>query len=479
VADTLPAEHPVYKLRPTPYSDAATQLVTLDELLELAVDHNLGLKGQDLSIEKSHYVVDQTYYQFDPSIAGSLNYSKRTSGGAAAAQQGGVSGSEVMSGSFDYTMPLIYGDSIGVGYELNRSNISLSGTGTPTEIPTTYGSGISLNYSRPLLRGSGRLLRMIPRYQASNNLLLSYNLLDDQVRLLKKNVIDAYFLAVAQREAIGVREAALEVALAQLERAVERYKVGLAIQADVLQAENNVLNQRSALLQAREDIETTLDSLTTLVGIPVEFDLAVDADGALIDLGAELPADLWTLVRDNSYDLKSINTQLANLRLNRKALEDRTKPALDLNMSIGRTGEDTTLGPAIGGLENQSYQVGISWNSTPGERVAKADVAQNELDIAGLDLQIQNTELELKTRLRDLERDLEVKRQQIVLAESNVIVVRQTLDIAIARQEVGLATTLEVIEIQEDLLSAELALLQARVAYQQSYREILLLAGLI
>jgi len=44
---------------------------------------------------------------------------------------------------------------------------------------------------------------------------------------------------------------------------------------------------------------------------------------------------------------------------------------------------------------------------------------------------------------------------------------------------VGLAVTLDVVEAQEAVLAAELALLSARVAYQQAYREILLMAGLI
>jgi hypothetical protein len=36
-----------------------------------------------------------------------------------------------------------------------------------------------------------------------------------------------------------------------------------------------------------------------------------------------------------------------------------------------------------------------------------------------------------------------------------------------------------VIEAQQDVLTAELALLQAKVGYQQAYTQLLLLAGLI
>ena len=59
------------------------------------------------------------------------------------------------------------------------------------------------------------------------------------------------------------------------------------------------------------------------------------------------------------------------------------------------------------------------------------------------------------------------------------MVVKETLLIQQERLDVGLAVTLDVVEAQEAVLAAELALLSARVAYQQAYREILLMAGLI
>jgi outer membrane protein TolC len=192
-----------------------------------------------------------------------------------------------------------------------------------------------------------------------------------------------------------------------------------------------------------------------------------------------LPEDLWELVRSNSFDLKALNTQLANQRLAREQLEDRLKPNLGLSLSYGRDSSADSLGSAVGGLDSDSLSVGLNWSSKKGERETKVDIAQNQLDLANLELEMQQTELDLKGRLRERQRDLETKAQQIDLAESNLAVTRQTFEITQERANVGLATTLDVIEAQEDVLAAELNLLSARVAYSQTYREILLLAGLI
>ncbi len=465
------AEHPVYKLRPVPYSEGQALIISLEELLELALNNNAGLKQQDLAIEKSHFAVDQTYYAYDPDLAASLGYTRQDSGTGISESSGASDG---FNSSFDYTKPFEYGDSLRFSYDLGRSELSSGGaTGT------RYSSGYNFSYTRPLARGAGKYIHRIPRFAASNNAQLAYNKLDDNVRKLKQNVLNTYYQAVAAREAISVRESSLELSLKQLERAVERFKAGLAIEADVLQSENSVLTQRSALLTARKTYESLLDQLTTLVGLPQAYALTVDAQGALIDLGAAMPADLWQLVTDNSYDLKSLNTSLANLRLSRDQQLNQLRPNFGLSMSYGRTGSDTNIGRAVGGYEDSSVQIGLNWSGKPGERAAKADVAQTELDLASLELQIQDTELQLKTAVRGLQRDLDTKRDQISIAESNLEVLKKTYDIMSERNIAGLATALDVIEAQENVLAGELTLLQAKVAYQEAYRSLLVMAGLL
>jgi len=473
------SESPVYHLRPEPYSDAEALQITLDDLLELSVVNNIGLKLQNYIIEKGHYSVDQTYYAFDPQVSASLSYNKSNPGGGAPVTASGVLGSESATAGVKYTVPREYGDAFQFSYDVSRSKFNLFGTGEGTTTPLTYGGSLDIGYTRPLARGAGKYINRIPRFLASNILQLSYDKLDDDCRKLKKSVLDVYFQAVAARQSISVREASLDLALKQLERAVERYKVGLAIQADVLQAENSVLTQRSQLLTARSTYQSLLDQMTTIIGLPQEYKLGIDADGALIDLGSRLPEDLWVLVQANSFDLKSLNVQLANLRLSRDQQLDKLKPQLGLSVSYGRVGSDSNLGVAATGLEDESYSVALNWAKTPGERATKAQLAQSDIDLASTELSIQDTELQLKTALRTAQRDLETKFEQIGLAENNVKVLEETYNIQLERNSVGLATMLDVIDAEEKLLGAQLALLQARVSYQERYRQIQLLAGVI
>lgn len=480
ISSSNTGNHLVYSLQPEPFSDAEAVLVSLPELLENAVANNLGLGRQFYSLEQGHFGVDKTYYAFDPTFSGSLTHSRRAFGGSAAAAGGGLSGSQTYNLNARYIVPREYGDSFSFDYNLGESSYSLLGdTEEGITLPTTFSSGFTLSYSRPFSRGAGRYINRIPRFISSNNLVLSYDLLDDQIRNLKKSVMDLFFQAVSAREAISTREASLDLALQQLERAVERYKVGLGIKMDVLQAENSVLNQRSQLLTAKDSYASLLDQLVVLSGCPIEIQLTVSANEALVELDGEIPEHLWELVSQNSYDLKALNTQLANLMLTHEQQTNLLKPGIGLTMSYGRSGEDTTIAQAIGGNENENFSIGVNWNLNPKERFSKAGIAQTELDIASLELSIQETELQLKSALRGLQRDISEKRQQIELSESNREVLQESHKIQVARSSVGLATTLDVVEAQESLLAGELALLNAKVAYQTAYRELQLMAGLI
>ncbi|MBN2081786.1 TolC family protein [bacterium] len=473
VGDT--EEHPVYKLKPEPFVDESALMVTLDQLLEMALASNFGIQQQHYSVERGHYTVDKTYYAFDPQVGASLSYTHNHPSGSTNSTTG-VTIRENVAANISYSVPTEYGDAFQLKYSLGRTAVDPFFEGDST---ASYSGGVSLSYSRPLAQGAGRYYNLIPRYIASNNLQLSYNRLDDNIRQLKKNVMDTFFNAVAAREAIQVREKSLDVSLKQLERTVERYKVGLAIRAELLQAENSVLSQRSQLLDAQQNYDSLRDSLAVLISQGREIEITVDSQGALLDLGAQLPDDLWNLVATNSYDLKNLNTQLANLRLQRDQQSHQLKPDLNLGVNYNRSGSDANFGTALTDNDDSSLGLTINWTNTPGNRADRADLAQTELDLASLDLAIQDAELQLKTALRGLQRDLDTKYRQVKLAESNLEVVQETHNVQVERNEVGLATTLDVIEAQENVLTAELALLSAKVAYQQAYREILLLAGLI
>ncbi|MCB1188383.1 TolC family protein [bacterium] len=460
----------LFRLTPEPFSDDGAMLVSLEELLELAVTNNYGLRNQQNTIEKNHFSVDRTYYRWDPQWSGDLRASRSSTDEWPFA---GGTDSQSYSASTTWSKPFDNGDAMSVSY-------GLSGAKGGGGFSNSYSQNFNFSYTKPLRRGSGRFINNLSLYSASNSLQLSYDSLDNDIRQLKLNVINSYYRSMAARESINVRRANLETALLQLDRAMERLKVGLGIPLDVLQAENSVISQGNALIAAIQGYHDSLDQLTVLVGLPQEFEIELDM-GALEDSSFdELPPDLWELVKATSFTLRSIDTTIANLKINREATLDQMEPRVDFGLSIGRGNTaEAEFADAILGLDEESITASISWSLDRRNRDLKANLAQTQLDLENLQLNREETLLQLKQSLRSLERELDTRSRTIELQIKNVQVLRETLKITEERQRVGLATTLDVIDAQDDLLAAELSLLQARVSFQETYRSILVLADLL
>ena len=109
----------------------------------------------------------------------------------------------------------------------------------------------------------------------------------------------------------------------------------------------------------------------------------------------------------------------------------------------------------------------------------KSRLAQVEDDLVACRASLEEANQKLRQEWEGLFREIESKRAQIVLNESSVGVAEENYRIQVERNRVGLASTLDVIQAQESLLEAQLSLLNAEVAYQHTYRQLLLMAGTI
>lgn len=261
-----------------------------------------------------------------------------------------------------------------------------------------------------------------------------------------------------------------------LERNHERHKVGLSIRADVLQAENNVLTQKSRLISSQKAYLDQLDQLSLLLGVSQKLDVEAEVDISPKDTAINVESD-WPRVRAASAPLKQAEVQLRDTELNLGFLRNQLEPDLGLNLGYTRQGNDTSAGRALGNLEDESYNMSLVYKLPWGKRSYKARLAQGEEDLASAKVNLQETEQKLRQDWEALFRELEIKRSQIDLSENNVKVAQENYDIQAERNKVGLATTLDVVQAQESLLEAQVSRLFALVDYQNTYLKMQMMAG--
>lgn len=449
-------------------------VVTLDEALALVAEEGYDARTAEASYERARYDLDLARSPFDPtlSITGGYNSSERGSVSALTSSNVSTSKSAFYSVSLSESFPS--GDAFSLSHQLARSEVSVVGSATP--IPKSYSGDLGFRWVHPLGRGFGTDAGYYGVRQTRNTLSYRGLLLDETHRGLRYQVYSLYYSLVAQRKALEVREANLEAALKLYERNNERHKVGLSIRADVLQAENNVLNQKTRLLDEQKGYLDSLDDLAVLLGVnqPLDIDSGVDISPQPVQLDAD--AD-WELVRSASASLRQAEVNLRNTELQQAHNRSELRPDLDLALEYGREGEDATAGSAMRNLDNESYALTLTYTLPWQKRAYKARLAQGEQDLEMSRVEFEKTAQELRQDWEASFRDLDSKQAQLDLAESNVEVARENYEIQVERNRVGLAETLDVIQAQESLLEAELSLLSAQVSYQTTYLQILMAAG--
>ena len=189
--------------------------------------------------------------------------------------------------------------------------------------------------------------------------------------------------------------------------------------------------------------------------------------------------DDWQMAREASAEIHQLETQLRNLEIERRFRRSELRPDVDLSVGYGRQGEDEAVGSAYRNLDNESYSLSLNYNLPWGKRAMKSRLAQVEDDLVACRASLEEANQKLRQEWEGLFREIESKRAQIVLNESSVGVAEENYRIQVERNRVGLASTLDVIQAQESLLEAQLSLLNAEVAYQHTYRQLLLMAGII
>ena len=363
-----------------------------------------------------------------------------------------------------------YGSSKGAYYPTVDANMTvtrlktLSAQGRSAVEQTTYGPSLSLSWL--LLDFGGRSGSIEGARQALLAADWTHNATIQGVVL---DVEQAYFQYVATKGLLTAQQTTYEEALRNLEAAEERHRVGLATIADELQA-------RTALSQARLDVETTQGVLQTTrgalalsVGLPANtpYDISppdttfpveslVDSVGALIDQALESRPDLAA---------EAATVQQARARV--KQLRSERLPALTVTGNGGRT----YLRSLPNGGNSYSINLGLSiplfagfsraYNQVEAEAQAEAAAARYDALEQQVVFQVYSSYYTLQTAAR------RVRTAADLLASA-----QQSEEVALGRYRAGVGTVLDLLSAQSALANARAQQVQARWIWQTALSQL-------
>jgi outer membrane protein TolC len=368
------------------------------------------------------------------------------------------------------SFPLITGGSLDLSY--SRINAETDAPFATFDVSTT--DVLTAALTQPLLRGAWR--RYATLDQRASEIALQRQLeREREVRArLLLDVSNAYWDLVSAQEELKVREIAVELGKQQLAQDQRRLEVGAGTEVDVLQSETNVAQQEEQRVQADYTLRQTRDALRRMLAPRAEggyeeylaaWDWPIQTLTPLPEVGP-VPHD-WRASLAAALERRA---ELAQRRLDIEAAEvelQRTRstrlPALDLALSSASAGFDTDPDEAFekaASWDFPSSSAALTFRMPLWNRAARNAERAARSSLRSALVQFDRVELDLLAEVRTAVNEVHRQREAVGAAAKSRNLAQRQLEAEETRQEVGLSTTFQVLQFQEDLdqaLSAEVA----------------------
>jgi outer membrane protein TolC len=437
--------------------------IGLREVVTTALESNLGLEIERLNPGDARDEIESARAAFDPTLTFQAGRSETRSPTAASTLDGApVPVSERRDYSASATQRIPLGTQITAAASLNRS---FDNSAFSTLNPSHF-SELSLRFRQPLLRGLGAQVNLAPIVNARASLAQSkLRVRDDVLDVLAETERRYWSLSAAYaRRAFTLSNFRLAEQL--LEENVERQKLGVALETDVLQARASLAARREELILAGQAIEEAEDQLLVQMGLLETTPGDALAPAALPRDTPELP-ELSGIMRDAlavDLETEAQYAEIANRVRDREVARNGTLPDLDLVLDGAWQGRDSSDLQAVEGAAKGSgyrWRAALELSFGWGLRDERADLRQAARGVRRAELELARIRQDLLREVREAWRDVAAGIERQKAAQLAVRLNTRLFEQERERYLNGLATFRDVLEVQSDLDSARLRFLDA------------------
>jgi outer membrane protein len=352
------------------------------------------------------------------------------------------------------------------------SRIQSPATGTrPAGTRTEYGPSVNLSYLLADFGGrSGSIERARQTLFAAS---LSHN------ATLQNTVLQAeaaYFTYMATVALLGAERSAIAEAQANLNAAQQRFKVGLATIADVLQAKTALSQEQLNLETTQGNLQAARGGLAAALGLPANlpFDLA--------PMPAAIPVGVISVSVDsvinaalrNRPDLAAARAQAAAAAAQVRVVQSAQLPSLTLGSNAART------------YSTPQVFAGPSYSVTLGLAIPIFNGLSRQYDLAAARAQADaisaladQTRQQVVTQVFVSYYALQTAEQRVATADDLLASAQQSVQVAAGRYREGVGSIIDLLTAQTALASARAQQVQSRWQWYTSLAQLARDAGVL
>jgi len=326
-------------------------------------------------------------------------------------------------------------------------------------------SHLSLNITQPILRGFGEDIVREPLTQAERDVLYQARSYERFRRTFAVSVAQSFFQVLERMDRLVNEEANYENLTRLRERNEALATAGRLTDIQVDQARQDELSAEDRLVAARRDLEGALDTFKAQLGLPIEVQLVLEESG-------QRTLDAWPALADTLPEEQAVRIGLER-RLDHKTALDQVEDAqrrVHVAADALRMGFDLTSTASLDSPEGRpaglraadaTWTVGLDID-LPIDRIPERNAYRSALIALEASRRSADESNDgVTAQLRDALRRLDAARASYRIQSGSVILAERRVESAALNLDAGRASTRDVLEAQESLLSAQNTLASA------------------
>jgi len=484
--------------------------LTLREAVRIALKGNYDLQAQSLLPRIAELEVRKVKGVFDTYLTASYTHDYASE--LTSSQLQGTSANLLKSRRIVSDVGLAKTIDTGARVDLKLDLTRMGSNSAFLVLNPSYTSHLNLSVAQPLLRNGGLAFQRTPIQIAEYRRLTSENQWRGVVADVVLEVVQAYWDLVFAFENLDVRQRSLDLARQLLKENEARVRLGTLAPLDVLQSKTGVSLREEEVLDARSLLENAQDRLKGLL----QWDRAPTRSRTWIqpvDPPRDPPAreeDLLDQALEAAFrsrpEFLAARKELEAKHLEIRLAENQLLPSLDLTGRIGLNGlagsavESTdyfalsqlseferilvglgliepplTTSPLDGTwrrsfselVDTDSYQwgVGLRFEMPLENRKAKSEYLQAKLEAYRSLWTLRSLAETITLEVREAWRALETNRDKVRISLATEEFARQQFEAEQKRLALGLSTNYQLLKMEEDLRTAQISTLRAKIEY--------------
>jgi outer membrane protein len=480
--------------------------LSLRSYIELVMANNTDIALTKLNIDTFQNAILRGFSLFDPFVTASFNSQRNKTPSTSALDAASTLATLSQPVNFNYAQTLQNGTSYNVSFSETKFTTN-SGFAT---LNPSFNSGLSVNFTQPLLRNRGMFVNRIPIMLAQSRLKKAgFDLKTSLIQLLTSAEL-VYWQTVQLRESLRVQQSALDLADQFLKRQERELALGAISKLDIFQSQLQYAQAQGSVSQATYQLHQQEDAVRKQIGADLDPDIRklpivlTETVSAPVDTGkldSEMLIEKALRLRP---DLRSQLQDLDSDDLTIKSVSNALKPDLSLTgvyTSQGIGGRFFQRTNVFNGVANQStvtqilpggfgdsldqlfgfgfpvYGFGVRLRLPIRNRQAAADMADALVNKRRDALQVRGSEQQVRLDVLTAVNLLQSSKASVDFAITSRDFAQKRLDAENKKYELGTSQNFLVLQAQSDVITAESNVVIQTINYKRNTLNLLQTTG--